>query len=136
MALAEPTAGDAVAQSLAVKLKPDQGQAVELLGPDNIFLPAIQDGLRHSGKSILAYIERDGQLKPATRYTVDVLTAAAHNPPIASWRFTTEAVPSVHAINYPLDLQSEPVQWHGQFFSGICNVIFCTQRRTTGRHMS
>ena len=41
-------------------------------------------------------------------------------------------LPRVHALEFPLDLGAEPVRWHGQFFSGICNVIFCTQAANYG----
>ena len=38
----------------------------------------------------------------------------------------------VHAVSFVLDLKSEPVRWHGRFFSGICNVVFCTQAANYG----
>ena len=49
-----------------------------------------------------------------------------------TWSFTTEAAAAVHALEFPLDLATEPVRWHGRFFSGICNVVFCTQAANYG----
>ncbi len=36
------------------------------------------------------------------------------------------------ASSFRLDLAAEPVRWHGRFFSGICNVIFCSQAAKYG----
>ena len=69
-------------------------------------------------------------------YTVRVSAGPVRGagPPTdaGTWSFTTEAAPAVHALNFPLDLKAEPVRWHGRFFSGICNVIFCTQAENYG----
>ena len=35
-------------------------------------------------------------------------------------------------LEFPLDLRAEPVRWHGRFFSGLCNVIFCSQAANYG----
>ena len=50
----------------------------------------------------------------------------------ATWSFTTESVPAVHSQEFSLDLKAEPIHWQGRFFSGICNVIFCTQAANYG----
>ena len=49
-----------------------------------------------------------------------------------TWSFTTEAAARSIALEFPLDLATEPVRWHGRFFSGLCNVIFCTQAANYG----
>ena len=49
-----------------------------------------------------------------------------------TWSFTTEAAEPVHRLAFPLDLGAEPVRWHGRFFSGVCNVIFCSQAANYG----
>ena len=49
-----------------------------------------------------------------------------------TWSFTTEAAEPVARAGFRLDLAAEPVRWHGRFFSGICNVIFCTQAANYG----
>ena len=38
----------------------------------------------------------------------------------------------MRAIKFPLDFGATPVRWHGAFFSGICNVLFCTRATTFG----
>ncbi len=53
-------------------------------------------------------------------------------PEAGSWSFTTEAKPSIHPITLPLDLSQKTVEWHGAFFSGLCNVVFCTQDKNYG----
>ena len=37
-----------------------------------------------------------------------------------------------YSEEFSLDLKADPIQWHGRFFSGICNVIFCTQAANYG----
>src|SRR5262249_14414541 len=49
-----------------------------------------------------------------------------------TWSFTTESAPAVHQIEFSVDLRAHPVEWHGRFFSGICNVIFCSQAENYG----
>ncbi len=48
------------------------------------------------------------------------------------WHFTTAERPRVHTPAFTIDLDEDPVHWHGAFFSGICNVVFCTQQETFG----
>ena len=75
------------------------------------------------------YIEPNMRLEPATRYEVRIDTP----PPdkgyttTVSWSFTTEGEPTQHRVVQRLDLSQPPVHWHGRFFSGLCNVVFCTQ---------
>jgi hypothetical protein len=122
--------------SAAVRLQPDQGDVVDLLGPGKQFGEGARGWIRPSGKSVFVYIEPGRPLKPATRYTVHISTASVdatrRRIDAGSWSFLTEAAPSAHALHYRLDLGAEPIQWHGQFFSGICNVIFCTRSANYG----
>lgn len=53
-------------------------------------------------------------------------------PEAGAWSFSTEAKPSIHQISLPLDLKKPPVAWRGAFFSGLCNVVFCTQEKNYG----
>jgi hypothetical protein len=129
-------AGAVNADSVAVTVRADGGEAVELLGPGRRFAKGRTGWLRpkqdlQGAKSLAVYIEPGATLKPATRYTLRASagsTGGGKQPADAgTWSFTTEAPPAVHALAFPLDLAREPVRWHGRFFSGICNVIFCTQ---------
>jgi hypothetical protein len=123
-------------QAVAVSLQPDHGDVIELLQPGQHFAEGGRGWIRPVGKSVFVYIEPGRPLKPATRYTVRVTAgaggAAEQRIDIGSWSFLTEAAPSAHALHYQLDLGTPPVQWHGQFFSGICNVIFCTRSANYG----
>jgi hypothetical protein len=127
---------DAIARRIAVDLQPDHKDPVELLRPGEHFEGASTGWLRPSDKSIAVYLETGRQLAQATRYTVHVTAgspAATTRPAdVASWHFTTEDAPAVHRVDYQLDLNTKPVEWHGAFFSGICNVIFCTRAANYG----
>jgi len=127
--------------SVAVRLQPEAGDVVELLRPGRRFAEGGSGWLRPkqdlSGAGSLAvYIEAGRPLKPATSYTVHVSagpTGRAGRPEDAvTWSFTTETAPSVRALEFRLDLGTDPVRWHGQFFSGICNVFFCSQAANYG----
>jgi hypothetical protein len=122
-------------QSVSVSLRP-QGENIELLRPEKQFTAGARGWLRPSGKSLFVYIEPGRPLKPLTRYTVRVAAGAvggAGKPVQAgSWSFTTEAAPALHPLHYRLDLRAQPIQWHGRFFSGICNVVFCTRAANYG----
>jgi hypothetical protein len=121
--------------SVAASLQPDQGRLAELLRPGGQFAHGASGWLRTSGKSLFVYIEPGSRLKPETRYTVRVSVksrGATERVEVGSWSFTTEAAQSVHALNYQLDLESQPVHWHGRFFDGVCNVIFCTRGTNYG----
>lgn len=131
----EAKTNEAIAQGLSVTLTPDRDNPIELLRPGKSFAKGASGWVRNSGKSILVCIEPGAELKPTTRYTVHLSTsdaAAVGRMELGSWSFTTESAPSVHHLDYRLDLKSKPIQWHGQFFSGICNVIFCTRTANYG----
>jgi len=128
--------------SVAVRLQSEAGDVVELLRPGGRFAEGGSGWLRTTqdlsgARSLAVYLEPGGPLKPATSYTVHVWAGpaggAGRPDDAVTWSFTTETAPSVKALEFPLDLGTDPVGWHGQFFSGICNVIFCSQAQTTGR---
>lgn len=137
----EAKGGGEAAETVAVSLQAEGAEAVALLRPGRRFDGGASGWLRPkqdlSGvKSLAVYVEPAGPLKPATRYTARVSAGAANGtgrPTIAgAWDFTTEASSSTHALGFPLDLGAEPVRWHGRFFSGVCNVIFCSQDANYG----
>ncbi len=138
-----PTVRDVSPDSVAVRLQPKGGDAVRAAPAGPAASSRASSGwLRPKSdlsgvKSLAVYIEPAGPLKPATNYTVHV---SAGRPARA------RAIPKtpgpgaspprrllrVQAIEFPLDLGTAPVRWHGQFFSGLCNVIFCTQAANYG----
>jgi hypothetical protein len=123
-------------ESVAVSLEAEGATAVELLGLGRQFARGSSGWLRSKqdlggNQSLAVYIEPGAALEPLKVYTVRVAANAQSKPNVASdagsWKFTTEARPEVHPVRFAIDLRSEPVTWHGRFFSGICNVIFCTE---------
>jgi len=134
----EAKGGAVDADSVAVSLQSETGERVELLQPGRRFGKGVSGWLRPSGKSLAVYIEPTGGpgLKPMTRYTIRVRAGPAggarRREDAGSWSFVTEAAPAVHSLEFRLDLGAPLVQWHGQFFCGICNVIFCTQAANYG----
>jgi hypothetical protein len=130
------TLQDVSPDSVAVRLESKRDDAVELLRPGRRFAEGVSGWLKpktdlSGARSLAVYIELARPLEPATSYTVGV----SARPPggtgqpekAGTWIFVTEAPPSVHAIEFPLDLESPPIEWHGRFFSGLCNVIFCSE---------
>ncbi len=69
-------------------------------------------------------------------YIVRVTAAVEGDPTTTAqpitWTFTTEASPARREVEFAIDLKREPIQWHGAFFSGTCNVVFCTQAAVEG----
>jgi hypothetical protein len=82
------------------------------------------------------YVEPGRMLRPETSYTVKVQARSRGGGILAegrgSWSFTTEADAGVRELSLALNLAAEPVRWHGRFFSGICNVVFCTPSSSFG----
>jgi hypothetical protein len=137
----EARAGEVGLDSVSVTLRSEGGAAIELLRPGRRFAEGVSGWLRskqdHAGaRSLAVYVEPGGPLEPATRYAVRVSAGPAGGAgaptDAGTWSFTTEEAPSVHALTFPLDLKAEPVRWHGRFFSGLCNVIFCSQTENYG----
>ncbi|HEX4792193.1 MAG TPA: hypothetical protein VH370_00285 [Humisphaera sp.] len=134
LAVPDIEAAKKLAPSVGLSLQAQDGQAVELLRPDSKFADGASGWLRPAAKALHIYVEPGGQLKPLTRYTVRayLYETGAKQTDVASWSFTTESDARQHVIDARFDLARPPVQWHGQFFSGICNVIFCTRRASYG----
>ena len=134
---------DVSPNSVAVRLQPKGGDAgwKLLRAGQQHFVEGGSGWLRPKSdlsgvKSLAVYIEPAGPLKPATNYSVQVSASpdgeAVRSQNAMTWSFSTEPAPTVQAIEFPLDLGTVPVRWHGQFFSGLCNVIFCTQAANYG----
>jgi hypothetical protein len=143
------TTGDEVrADSVTVRLEPEGGEPIAILEPGQQLAPRctgwlrprqVQQGAAMRTVSHLAvYLEPAEPLKPATTYNVRVAArsraGATVDDAAATWRFTTAPAPEVHPLSLTLDLDTgtPPVQWRGAFFSGLCNVIFCSQAASYG----
>jgi hypothetical protein len=127
--------------SVTVTLQAKGHDDIELLRPGRRFAAGTSGWLKPKSDlsghvSLAIYIELPKPLEPATTYTVRVSAAPESSGAAAknagSWSFTTEVSPSIHALEFALDLNTQPVDWHGQFFSGLCNVIFCTEAANYG----
>jgi hypothetical protein len=132
---------DVSASSVTVSIQPSGGARNELLHTGGVFTGGCRGWLRpkqdlQGRKALAVYIEPAAPLAPMTTYTVNVSagTTSKSVPAAAAgaWSFTTEGSAAVRSIAFPLDLRAQPVQWHGRFFSGICNVVFCTQAENYG----
>jgi hypothetical protein len=128
-------------ESVSVTLQPEKGVAVALLRPGRWFAEGASGWLKpkqdlSGARSLAVYVEPGRALDPAARYSVRVSAGLAGGAgpakEVGAWSFTTEEAPKVHALEFPIDLGAEPVRWHGRFFSGICNVIFCSQAENYG----
>jgi hypothetical protein len=135
-------------ESVAVRLQAEGSEPIDILRPGRRFATGSSGWLKpkqlNQGGDLLAaamdalavYVEPGGPLKPATTYTARVTArcrSGAELPEAAgSWTFATEAAPRTHTLRIPLDLGAEPIRWHGAFFSGICNVVFCSRAETFG----
>jgi hypothetical protein len=129
-------AKNANSDSVSVSLQRAGRDEVELLGSGRRFVEGSSGWLKPksdlSGATSLAvYIELPKPLEPATTYTVGIVAApeiaGARAESAGSWSFTTAAPPFARHLEFALDLSAAPVMWHGQFFSGLCNVIFCSE---------
>lgn len=85
---------------------------------------------------LMVYADPGFSLKPATTYTAHVaarsLKGAQVSAKAATWTFTTEETAAEADVRWQLDLNNKPVHWQGGFFTGICNVVFCTDAETFG----
>ena len=133
--------GEVNPASVSVRLQDQGGAAVELLQQGQRFSGGASGWLRpkqdlQGAKSLAVYIEPSQPLKPATQYTViasaDSIKDDERAAAAGTWSFTTEPFAPVRKEEFSLDLKSEPIQWHGRFFSGVCNVIFCTRAANYG----
>ncbi len=133
--------GDVHPDIVSARLQEQGDGAVELLQPGQRFADDASGWLRpkrdlQGAKSLAVYIELPRSLKPATTYTVIVSSGSTkpkeRSAVAGTWSFTTESMEPVPAQEFLLDLKSAPTVWHGRFFSGVCNVIFCTQAANYG----
>ncbi len=120
----------------------------------------IREGAVGSGRGMLVYLDPADPLEPGTQYTVRI--AARSNEGVAfaegdplylpapllfrvlagaervqpagprRWTFTTADGPARRAVDFVLNLAEKPIRWQGAFFSGFCNVQFCTQEEIYG----
>ena len=124
-----------VADSVAVTLQPQGGEAVDVLKAGGRFAPGYSGRLfpaavGFKGQPTLAvYIASETPLKPSTTYTIRVSARSQSGAELPfgedAWGFTTEASPVAHSVSVPLDLDAPAVTWHGAFFSGFGKVNFC-----------
>jgi hypothetical protein len=132
--------GEVRAESVSVGIQKEGGVAVNVLRAGGKFAEGYRGWLRpkqdlQGKKSLAVYIEPAGALSASTTYDVIVEVGEDGKSAIAATHrlsFTTEPAPALNPVKFALDLKREPVHWHGKFFSGICNVIFCTQTASYG----
>jgi hypothetical protein len=127
--------------SVVVEFGPEGGPLSELLAAGQRFSAGSLGWMKpksdlSGNRSLAIYIELARPLKPQTVHVVRVW--ANPNGPdgtrelAGNWRFTTVANPSVLPVQLPLDMRTAPIQWRGRFFSGLCNVVFCTEAANYG----
>lgn len=126
-------------ETVAIRLQPEGGEPIDLLTPGPRFAEGCAGWLRpretfQGATSLAVYVDSDDPLRPATSYTVRVTALSRAGAGLSedrgTWTFTTEATPRVQPLTFPLDLKAEPVLWHGAFFSGFGNILFCTDAAT------
>ncbi len=122
-------------ESVRVWLKPEGGERCSLLDPGRRFGAGCSGRLfprknQHGKRSLAVFIEREDELRPQTLYMVGVAARSARRKEVGLldrvWSFTTEGAPTVHALDFELDLAKSPVRWRGGFFTGFCKASFCT----------
>lgn len=121
------------ADSVAVRIGPSGGPAVDVLLPGQRFADGYSGKLFTSGnprQALAVYIDSRAELQPATKYTVTVSARSKQGGVLpsakGSWQFTTAAAAATHGVRFPLDLSAAPVRWHGGFLTGFCKPSFCT----------
>jgi hypothetical protein len=135
-----------VPDSVTLRLEAATGQVREVLRTGQQFSDDCEGWVRPrqggfgsamQGAPVLAvYAELAGPLDAQTLYTAHVSARSRKGIELAdsaaSWSFTTEPVSAARRLAWSLDLAAEPVQWRGAFFSGLCNIVFCTSAQTFG----
>lgn len=138
----EPNGDEVLPESVSVRLQSAGKESIDLVQPGQRFAEGAsgwlraRQGLFQKSTPLAVYVEPGRPLKPSTTYTVRVQARSAKGAELDEtsgvWKFTTEAADPIDAIPYRLDLGTEPVRWHGAFFSGICNVVFSTRAEVFG----
>lgn len=142
----DATGDHVLAESVSVQIEPDGGQPLAILEPGRRFADGasgwlrpreVTEGVDARAISLLAvYLEPGHPLLPATTYTVRVqarsLRGAELPAAAGTWSFTTEPAAELRKFGLTLDLRQQPVRWQGAFFSGVCNVVFCTPADSFG----
>ena len=136
LGMSESDSQDAVLpESVVIELTPDGGKAFTVLGKGRMFadgfrgrfLPSKANG---KGRAIAVYVEPKQPLRPDTAYTIRVVakSRAGHSLPekAGTWRFTTEVESKARPIEFKLAMGDPATLWEGGFFTGFCNVSFCT----------
>ena len=127
--------------TIAVELRVAGGESVPLLGAGQRFERGVSGWIKPSqdlggNKATAVYIEPGRALRPETVYEVEVSARSKAGATMSAgrgrWSFTTEAPTSVQHVSFEVDLRTDPVHWRGAFFSGICNVIFCSEAGSYG----
>jgi hypothetical protein len=131
--------------SVTLDLQAEGGEVVHLLLANRRFAEGARGWLRRRsspGDGWTVYVDPGIVLQPGTRYTARAAGRSRDglniSPQSGTWSFTTEAgtergpVAEENAVDFALDLGTKPVHWHGGFFTGICNVVFCTRAETFG----
>lgn len=144
-----------LADSIEVRLLPEGGPPLDVLRAQKRFAPGASGWLKRKRlggvdvtkapvDGLAVYIDPGVALRPSTTYTVHVdarsrdgavlpeKTGGWVPAPAGTWRFTTEAAATTNPVNVAMDLASPPIQWHGRFFSGLCNVTFCSRIASIG----
>jgi Glycosyl hydrolases family 39 len=133
---AEKNADDPVLpESVAVELQPEGAEPLPLLRPGRQFAAGYTGKFlpgknQQTGPTLAVYVDGEQPLRPATRYTVRVQAKSRSGATLpdkaGTWRFTTEAAPATHPLRLTLAPDAPVVRWQGGFFTGVCNVSFCT----------
>ncbi len=128
-----------LADSVRVLLQDEHGGEQPLVEPGQRFVPPASGWFATSPlrpQELMLYIEPGRSLSPDTRYTIRVQARSADGLELTSrwrrWQFRTEAAPMSHEYRFAVNLSAPPVRWHGGFFTGICNVVFCTTEQEFG----
>jgi hypothetical protein len=130
----EKAAADAVLpESVAIELEPDGGPAVAVLKPDRKFADGYAGRFLPGKDGALAvYVDPPRDLRPATGYTIRVTAKSRNGATLpakaGTWHFSTEAESKPHPVEFRLALDGPAVRWEGGFFTGFCNVAFCSSR--------
>jgi hypothetical protein len=120
-----------------VTLQSGGGEPIPLLMTDGKFHDGAAGWVRpHEESGLAVYIDPGFALDAKASYTVRMTARSREGVelarPMAAWNFTTEDAAQEHQVSLAADLSAEPVHWQGGFFTGICNVVFCTKDESFG----